>query len=55
MKVGDVVTDVDGWLGIVVRRFDNHTMRRNMVLVMWSDGLVEHCDVGFLKVISACG
>ena len=54
MKLGDVVTDVNGELGIVIQLFDNHTMRKNMVMVMWNDGLVEHCDIRFLKVISAC-
>lgn len=52
MKIGDVVTDVDGWFGIVVQSFDNHTMRKHMIMVLWSDGVFEHCDRRFLKVIS---
>ena len=52
MKVGDVVTDVDGWLGIVV---DYHAMGKHIVMVLWSDGLFEHCDVSFLELISEAG
>ncbi len=52
MKVGDVVADVDGWLGIVV---DYHIMGKHMAMVLWFDGLLEHCDIRFLKVISETG
>ena len=55
VKVGDVVADVHGEFGMVMQLFDNHTMRKNMVMVLWYDGLLEHCDISFLKVISETG
>ena len=56
MKVGDVVADIDGWFGIVIDYRDvSVASLYAMAMVLWSDGVLEHCDIRFLKVISETG
>ena len=56
MKQGDLVEyrfDGEIHIGLILELLGRtHTMQRYMVMVLWSDGIIERSHSRFLKVIS---